>query len=308
MTSEATTHPDRVAAIWRYPVKSMMGQELAIAAVTERGLFGDRAFALVDSESGKVISAKNPRKWGDLFAFRSVLPENTDQAGPLPAVRIAFPDGSSATSAEPDVDHRLSERLNRTVRLTASAPQTASIEGYWPDYHWLEQPDEVFNVELPPGTFFDCAPVHLVTTATLRRLAVLAPKSRFEVRRFRPNFVIDCVDSVEGFVENDWIGRTVSIGSEVRLLVVRPTARCVMTTLPQGDLPKDPDVLRTIVQKNEGNVGVYATVVRGGTVRRGDAVTVDVATARAAADAMRQRLEGRPHSDSGEILAEERVR
>jgi MOSC domain-containing protein len=274
MTSEATTHPGRIAAIWRYPVKSMMGEELAMAAVTERGLFGDRAFALVDSESGKVISAKNPRKWGDMFAFRAVFSETTDQAGPLPPARITFPDGSSANTAEPDVDDRLSQRLSRPVRLAASAPQTASIEGYWPDYHWLQQPDEIFNVELPVGTFFDCAPIHLVTTATLHWLAALAPNSRFEVRRFRPNFVIDCADSVEGFVENEWIGHTVSIGSEVRLLVVRPTARCVMTTLPQGDLPKDPDVLRTIVQKNKGNVGVYATLVRGGTVRRGDAVAL----------------------------------
>ncbi len=274
MTSEAPNRSASIAAIRRYPVKSMIGEELDAVAVTERGLFGDRAFALVDTESGKVISAKNPRKWGDLFAFRAVFPENIKEAGPLPAAQITFPDGSSATAAQPDVDHRLSEQLGRPVRLTASASQTASIEGYWPDYHWLEQPDIVFNVELPPGTFFDCAPIHLVTTATLRQLAALAPESRFEVPRFRPNFVIDSTDAAEGFVENDWVGRTLTIGSEVRLLVVRPTARCVMTTLPQGDLPKDPDVLRTIVQKNEGNVGVYATVVRGGTVQRGDAVAL----------------------------------
>ena len=86
--------------------------------------------------------------------------------------------------------------------------------------------------------------------------------------------MIDCPGSPTGFIENDWIGRTLSIGSEVRVLVIRPTARCVMTTLSQGALPKDPDVLRTVVQNNQGNVGVYATVARGGTVRRGDAVAV----------------------------------
>ena len=85
----------------------------------------------------------------------------------LPAARITFPDGSSADSAEPDIDERLSGRLNRPVRLTASVPQSAHAEGYWPDYNWLEQPDSFFEFELPAGTFFDCAPIHLVTTATL---------------------------------------------------------------------------------------------------------------------------------------------
>ena len=99
-----------VATIWRYPVKSMIGEELDTVAVTERGLTGDRAFALIDSESGKIISAKNPRKWGDLFAFRSELPEGTIQTGSVPAALITFPDGSSAKSSDPDIDERLSDR------------------------------------------------------------------------------------------------------------------------------------------------------------------------------------------------------
>jgi uncharacterized protein len=272
MTTSASIDSGWIAAIWRYPVKSMIGEELDTAAVTDRGLHGDRAFALVDRESGKIISAKNPRKWGDLFAFRSDLPEGTHQAGPLPAARITFPDGSSAASADPDIDGRLSDRLGRPVRLTESIPPSARAEGYSPDHGWLEQPDTTFEFELPEGTFFDCAPIHLVTTATLDRLAELAPKSRFDVARFRPNFVVECAGSTGGFIENDWVGRTILIGSQVRLLVARPALRCVMTTLPQGTLPKDPDVLRTVVQNNEGAVGVYATVVRGGNVRRRDAV------------------------------------
>ncbi len=133
---------------------------------------------------------------------------------------------------------------------------------------------EGVDFELPAGTFFDCAPIHLITTATLERLAAIAPNPRFDVARFRPNFVIDCPDSPAGFIENDWVGRTLSIGDEVRMHVIRPAARCVMTTLRQGDLPKDPDVLRTLVQNNQGNVGVYATVALGKTVRRGDGVMV----------------------------------
>jgi uncharacterized protein len=274
VTGSGTQHLGSVTAIWRYPVKSMLGEQLAQTTVNERGLFGDRAYALVDDESGKVISAKNPRKWGDLFAFRATLPGADGEAGMLPAARITFPDGSSSASTERDIDERLSSRLNRSVRLTTSVPDSAQAEGYWPDYNWLDQPDALFEFELPAGTFFDCAPIHLITTATLNRLAAISPKSRFDVARFRPNFVIDCPESPAGFIENDWVGRTLSIGDEVRVLVVRPAIRCVMTTLSQDSLPKDPDVLRTVVQNNRGSVGVYATVARGGTVRRGDVVGV----------------------------------
>jgi uncharacterized protein YcbX len=263
-----------VSAIWRYPVKSMIGEELDSVAVAERGLWGDRAFALVDKESGKIVSAKNPRKWRDLFEFRATLPGTIGQPHGLPAARITFPDGSSASATDPDIDERLSAFLNRPVHLTASPPQGAHAEGYWPDHEWLEQPDETFEFELPSGTFFDGAPIHVVTTSTLARLAALAPASRFEVARFRPNLVIECPEAPDGFIENDWIGRTILIGSQVRMLIWRPTPRCVMTTLAQRDLPKDPDVLRTAVQNNQGNVGAYATVIHGGTVKRGDVVTV----------------------------------
>ncbi len=274
MTGSGTQKSGSVSAICAYPVKSMLGEELAQIAVTERGLMGDRAYALIDDESGKVITAKNPRKWGDLFAFKAALTNAKDESGSLPAARITFPDGSSAVSTERDIEERLSSHLNHRVGLTASVPDTARAEGYWPDYNWLEQPDSLFNFELPAGTFFDCAPIHLVTTATLKRLAAIAPKSRFDVARFRPNFLIDCPESEPGFVENEWVGRTLAIGDEVQMLVIRPAVRCVMTTLRQGELPKDPDVLRTAVQNNQGNVGIYATVARGGTVRRGDEVVV----------------------------------
>src|SRR5262249_32935390 len=128
-----------------------------------------------------------------------------------------------------------------------------------------------FEFPLPPGTFFDGASVHLVTTATLDRLRALAPASRLEVPRFRPNFVIEVTDGSDGFVEDRWIGRSLALGDAL-LKIDRPCPRCVMTTLSQGSLPKDPNVLRVAVQENGGNVGVYASVVRGGRVRRGDTV------------------------------------
>jgi uncharacterized protein YcbX len=116
---------------------------------------------------------------------------------------------------------------------------------------------------MPPGTFFDCATVHLLTAATLDRLGGLYPQGRFEARRFRPNVVVATPDA-DGFVENDWIGRTLAIGDEVRLRVTAPCARCVMTTLAQGDLPKDPGILRTAAQHTQAHVGVYAEVLAGG--------------------------------------------
>jgi uncharacterized protein YcbX len=157
------------------------------------------------------------------------------------------------------------------VRLARQAVPGATAEGYWPDYDWLPQRNEVFDFPLPPGTFFDGAPILLVTTATLDHLQSLAPAHRFEVPRFRPNFVIESPEGASGFVEDGWIGKTLAIG-EVRLRIEAPCPRCVMTTLPQDSLPKDPAILRTAVQQNNGNVGVYATVARGGRVRRGDGV------------------------------------
>jgi uncharacterized protein YcbX len=105
-------------------------------------------------------------------------------------------------------------------------------------------------------------------------LRELYPGGRFEVRRFRPNIVVSTEPDTKGFVENDWIDRTIAIGDEVRLRITGPCPRCVMTTLPQGDLPRDPGILRAAAQHNQANVGVYADVIAGGAIRRGDSVTL----------------------------------
>jgi uncharacterized protein YcbX len=152
---------------------------------------------------------------------------------------------------------------------------TLQAEEYWPDMDGLDHRDTVTDFELPEGTFFDCAVVHLLTTSTLDRLRALYPQGRFEVRRFRPNIVVQAAeDRVADFVENAWIGRTVAIGEDVQLRITGPCPRCVMTTLPQADLPKDPGILRAAAQHNQANVGVYAAVVQGGTIRRGDPVAM----------------------------------
>jgi len=267
-----------VVGLWRYPVKSMMGEELNAAEVMERGLVGDRQFAVVDASTGKVAGAKNPRKWGNFFDFRAAYVEPPESGSKLPAVRLTLPDGTVVTSEQPDVAQVLSRALGREVAFAEAQhdgeSSGAQAEEYWPDLEGLDYRDTVTEWELPAGTFFDLAVVHLLTTATIERLRVLYPEGRFEVRRFRPNIVVATGPNQQGFVENDWIGHTVAIGDEVRLRITGPCPRCVMTTLPQGDLPKDAGILRTAAQNNHANVGVYADVVKGGTVRRADEVTL----------------------------------
>lgn len=263
----------RVVSIRRYPVKSMLGEELDAVEVTGRGLLGDRAFALVDLETGKVASAKNPRRWPNLFQFRAAYAGPFSEGPTNPPARITFPDGETLSTDREDIEARLSEAVGRPVRLTPSFVG-ATAEGYWPEHDWLAAPGETFEVPLQAGALFDGGMVHLLTTATLGRLRELAPDNRFDVPRFRPNFVIEPSDGAAGFVEDDWIGRVIEVGG-ARLRIDGPCPRCVMTTLGQGDLPKDPGVLRTAVREHGGNVGVYASVVRGGAVAVGDAVGIE---------------------------------
>jgi uncharacterized protein YcbX len=275
MSHTMQTEVGSVVSLWQYPVKSMMGEELNSSEVTERGLLGDRAYALVDSSDGKVATAKNPRKWPSLFDFRATLIEPARAAAKIPPVRIALPDGTIVTSEQGDLNQILSKALNREVTLRATQGGAVDAEEYWPDMDGLDHRDTVTDFTLPAGTFFDCAMVHLLTTATLARLRELYPQGRFEVRRFRPNVVVHLASGEKGFAENAWVGRTLAIGTAVRLNITGPCGRCVMTTLAQGDLSRDPGILRAAAQHNQVNVGVYAAVVRGGSIRRGDPVRIE---------------------------------
>ncbi len=276
-----------VVSLWRYPVKSMRGEELPSAELTEYGFLGDRAYALIDGADGKVATAKNPGKWPTLFGFRAAFMEQPRRGAAHAAVRITLPDGSSLVSTTPECDQVLSTVLNRAVTLAAAkrgrvtgvhaslpSPWTGKAEEYWPDMEGLTHRDTVTDFALPSGTFFDGATVHLLTTATLARLRERHPQGRFEVPRFRPNLVVEMSAGEKGFVEQMWIGRTLAIGDKVRLKITGPCSRCVMTTLAQDDLPKDSGILRTAVLYNQGHVGVYASVVQGGTITSGDRVRV----------------------------------
>ena len=274
MAGGNSSHLGTVASLGRYPVKSMMGEELNAAEITERGVLGDRIYALFDPATGKVVSAKNPRKWPGLFDFRAAFVEPPRSDRSAPPVQITLPDGRNVRSGDADVDAVLSAAVGHPVRLLNAAPENPSLEEYWPDIEGLAHREKVTDEAMPPRTFFDAAVLHLLTTATLDRLRSLYPEGRFEGRRFRPNIVVETPPGEREFVENVWVGRTLRIGDDVRLKVTGPCPRCVMTTLPQGDLPRDPGILRTAAKHNKVNVGIYASVVHGGHVRRRDAVRV----------------------------------
>jgi uncharacterized protein len=258
-----------VVSLHRYPVKSMMGESLNATAVGPKGLLHDRAYALGDPATGKVVSAKNPAKWPSLFAFRAALARAGDGNT---GVEITLPDGRTVLSGDPNLESILSEALGRPVTFMNASPDGAKLEEYWPNMEELANRDVVTEEPLPPGTFFDCATVHVLTTATLDALRSLYPAGRIEPRRFRPNLIVATPPEVTGFAESAWIGRTISLGSEVQLKITGPCPRCVMTTLAQDDLPRDPLVLKTAAKHNQAHVGVYASVVRNGIVHRGDAV------------------------------------
>ena len=282
MTSQGT-NGGTVKALWRYPVKSMAGTKIDEALVTEGGILGDRGYAVLDRTSGRVGSAKTPRKWAGLMALAADFVEPPQPGAPLPPVRIVWPDGAAVSSNDGDPDARLSDTLGRPVTLTTERPEAPSLERLDP----LAADETIVDIGelMMAGRFSDYAALHLITTATLARLAELRPESKFSARRFRPNVTIATPEGASGFVENDWVGREVAIGDEVRLRISDPTPRCSVPTLAQRDLEKDPQLLRTIVEHNTLPVpvldgeslpcaGVYGFVVQGGTVKRGDAVQV----------------------------------
>ena len=287
-----------VAGLWRFPVKSMRGERLEHAQLTDSGLVGDRAYALIDSDTGKVVSAKSAKLFPGLLGCRAAFVEPPRAGGELPPVRIVLPDGTSVTSDSSDVTDVLSAYFQRDVTLARAAPDDFTIDQYHPDVEDVDPAgyrDTVVEQKLgsaffaqvglaspvPDGSFLDLFPVSVLTSSTLEQLSELRPQSRFDQRRFRMNVIVDTEEG--GFVENDWIDHELEIGEAVRLGIALPDPRCVMTTLAQEELPKDTEVLRTLTRHNRVQVGgaglfpcagVYAIVEAPGTMRVGDRVAL----------------------------------
>jgi len=268
-----------VARLRRYPVKSMLGEDLDAADVGRAGLAGDRRLAVVSRRTGKVASAKYPRLWRDLLTLSAQALDG--------AARITLPDGKTVRSTDADVDEVLSALLNEPVTLTATPPRGAALDRAVPeavlrDGIRAEVPAELIEIGAgaPPGTFVDFAPLHLLTTATLDRIAGLSPYRRSRLERYRPNVVVRT--EATGFAENDWLGREVHVGDEVVLRLIARTPRCAVPTLAHGTLPRDAEALRVLARHNrvrpfpesdpEPCAGVYAAVLRPGRIRAGDEV------------------------------------
>jgi uncharacterized protein YcbX len=256
----------------------MMGEELNATRVGPRGILGDRVYAIVDPDTGKVASAKNPKKWPHLFDYRAAYVDAheggvsaLDGEG-IPPVRITFPDGQITRSDDGGFAAAMTAMLGRPATLQTAVPDAPILEEYWPDLEELDQRDVVTDESLPQGTFFDLASVHILTTGTIDSLRAAYPGGRFEARRFRPNIIVETPPEDGAFPETGWVGRRVAIGDEVRMEITDHCPRCVMTTLPQGDLPRDPGILRAAAQHNSAHVGIYAEVIQGGAIHRGDAV------------------------------------
>lgn len=226
-----------VSALWRYPVKSMGGETLDAATLDERGFMGDRVWA-VRTTAGKLGSGKNTRRFegvDGLLEFRVSYDTQTPS--------IHMPDGAIVRADAPDVDARLSEAAGTPLTLVREAAIS----------------------------HFDSAPVHVLSTSSLRWLAARTGSDSVDARRFRPNIVLETPGAE--LVEDAWIGRTLRI-RDVELVVTKRTERCVMTTMAQADLPADPSVLRTLAAQNEACLGVYATIARIGSLAVGDAASL----------------------------------
>ena len=279
----------RVREIWRYAVKSMGGEKLSDCAVGALGIAGDRGWALRDERAGEIRGAKKLPAL--LQCAARYLEEPTGDT--IPHVLIALPDGAQVRSDDPQVSERISALVGRPVTLHPRRPpadkdhyrraapdnpdftaELRSIFGRLPDEPLPDLsvfPPEIFEFTSPLGTYFDAFPLHLLTDASLDALRRKTPSADFDPRRFRANFLIETTNGSEGLLETSWTGRPLRIGN-VAIKVEMPTARCVMTTLPQGDLAKQPAVLRTIVREGDQCLGVYATVTEPGQVAVGDPV------------------------------------
>ncbi|HEX7167477.1 MAG TPA: MOSC N-terminal beta barrel domain-containing protein [Acidimicrobiales bacterium] len=283
-----------VGGLFRYPVKSMQGEALTKVTVGDRGVPGDRAYALIDAVDGKVASAKHPRKWGQLLDATARFAADPVDGAPAPPVVIDLPDGTTTRSDAADVDETLSAFAGRPVHLASVAPDDRRFEEVWPDVDGIapaefiastsgaEREDglPVSDLQLgmaaPPGTFFDLAVLHLITTSTLAALGGA------DVRRYRPNVLVDVGDAAS-YPENEWVGRDVRLGADAAAQAFLVTMRCVMTTLPQPGLERDPSLLRTLARDNRVEIpgmgwwacaGVYANVAAPGTITVGDAVAL----------------------------------
>lgn len=272
-----------VTTIYLYPVKSMMGETLSDADIGGAGITGDRAWAVRDEKRGGIRGGKKIPQLMTLAA----------QSGPA-APLITAPDGDSASASSEGIYEWLSDKLGHPVTLWPLLPadQLHHYRRGAPDAEDFEQelravfgrlPDEplpdlagfeeLLEFESPPGTYFDAFPMSIISQQSLNTMNQLGDESQFDVRRFRPNLLVDIPDTNHTFPEQAWVGKTFSVGS-VKLRVDMTSPRCAMTTHGFRDLPQDAHIMRNLAANNEGNLGIHASVVQAGKVTAGDSASV----------------------------------
>ncbi|RNL64908.1 MOSC domain-containing protein [Nocardioides marmoriginsengisoli] len=300
-----------VAELWRYPVKSMGGERIESSVVDERALHGDRMWAVRDLELNAVTTARRiPALLGCTARF---VEEPAPGIGPgdVADVVVTFPDGTRIASTDREaLDARLSDLAGKRVALVPLPPlhDKAAYRGVLASKKDIRQqfgiadgealPDlsmfpvrklaELSIYATPIGIFADAYPVHLVTTASLRTMA--AHGGDFDVRRFRPNIVVDT--GLDGLAEQDWIGGTLHAG-EVSARIEIPTVRCTVPLREQAGVPADPAVMRAVSRYGDRCLGVYADIATTGTLRVGDAVDLDPPPSQGAVSASLGRMAGR---------------
>lgn len=274
--------------IYRYPVKSMMGERLSEAPLGEGGIPGDRAWAVRDEERGGIRGAK---RFPELMRCAARYQTEPSLSGSAPA-RVTLPDGSELAIDDEQAAARLSDLVGSPVTIWPLLPKE-EVDHYLRGAPLLDDfeaelrrvfartpdeplpdlstfPRELMQYESPPGTYFDAFPLLIMTRQSLQHLATLADQHNFDVRRFRPNLLIDG-NAADAFPERDWIDRKLRIGdAEVEITMDCP--RCAMTTHGFADLARDPGIMRTLVKHAGGNLGVYARVTGAATVAIGDPV------------------------------------
>jgi uncharacterized protein len=273
-----------IAELWRYPVKSMLGERLQSVMATQAGLIGDRAWALRDLRTGNIVSAK---KWARMFEFSAVY-EVAPGPGEAGRVRIELPDHSSLYADDPWASRAISEALGFEVRIEKAAElenkrevadiDVGTIFGDIPVgqiYKALPAGQSIpDNFGLPRGTFFDAAVIHIAASASLEHLRKLQGGSaEISPQRFRPNVYIKSATGMDGFVEDQWLGASLTVGT-LRVDRIKPTLRCVMTTHAQPGLPRDLNILRTAARYHTAHLGVTGRILNEASLEVGQPVTL----------------------------------
>ncbi len=265
-----------VSSLHRFPVKSMGGEGVQEVEVDADGIVGDRTWALRDTATGKLVSAKRPRLW------RTAL--DCVATGSGSEVVVELPDGARLPIGDPGLAGALSELLGREVAIEeAVEPQQGVYESDWPEIDGITLSGEIdlpTNLTGEGRSFADVGVLHLMTTTSLATLADELGEAAADLRRFRPGIVL-ATPGLSGFPEDGWIGDRLCIG-EVEITVGEPTPRCIMTTVEQGGLPADRSVLTTLAERHRVEtplgtfacLGSYASVVTPGRIRVGDAVVL----------------------------------